>query len=78
MSPASMFTDKVLAGFLFLGGTIALQTMYVLSAHRLLIPVRSGNHPEVRDAFCGARTGVFGRRKCIQMDEGGLGGLLLG
>ena len=66
-----MFTEKLQAGFPFLGDIIALCVMDVHSKRPLLITARAKNPQEVRDAFWSSWTGIFGPPFCIQMDEGG-------
>ena len=55
----------------YLGDLGDLRAMDVFPKYSLLTPARSKNPQEVRDAFRGARTGVFGRPKCIQVGKGG-------
>ena len=67
----AMFNDEVQADLLFLGDIIAVHALDVFSKHFLLIPARSKDPQEFRDAFCYPRVGIFGPPQRIQMDEGG-------
>ena len=70
-STASAFNEKLQIDLLFLGDIIALRIMDMFSKYSLLIPARSKNPQEVRDAFCNSWLSVFGQPKGIQLDEGG-------
>ena len=68
---ASMFNGGLRANLLFPGDAVALPAMDGLSKCSLLIPARSENTQEVRDAFGGARIGGPGQPRRVQMGEGG-------
>ena len=58
----SKFNGKLQEDLSFLDGIIAMRAMDGYSKYSLLAPALSGNLQEVRDAVCGAWTGVFGPR----------------
>ena len=70
-STVAMLNEILQADLLFLDNIIALRAMDGFLEHPLLVPVRTKNPEEVRDAFCSSWVGVFGPPMSIQMDEGG-------
>ena len=60
ISTVATLNGKLQAGLLFLGDIVALHVMDVFSKYSPLIPVRTKNPQEVRDAFCGSWIGVSG------------------
>ena len=67
----SMFNGELQVDPLFLGDLIASRVIDAFSKYSHLLPFRSKNPKEVRDASYGARIAIFGQPKCIRMDEGG-------
>ena len=71
-STASTFAEKLQVDLLFPGDFIANFTKYAhFPSTPILTPGRWKNPQEVRDAFCYALIGVFGRPKSVQNVEGG-------
>ena len=70
-SAVSMFRGKLQVDLSFLGDPVALRATDVFPKNSILIPERSKNPQERRDAFCSLRIGISGLPRIIQMDEGG-------
>ena len=67
---ALSFNEKFPVDLLFLVDTIVLHAMDTYSQYSHLVLARRKNPPRARDAFFSSWIAVFGRPRCIQMDEG--------
>ena len=67
-STVAMFNEKLQVALLYLDDVNAQHVMAVFPKYSPLIPSRTKNPQEGRDAFCGFRAGVFGPPLSIQME----------